>query len=341
MLISMMSAMMERMGPSSVHVLKPVRPWRARGLTRDVYRAMREEFFVASPFVLHSPVPELLAASWVIIRETLFTGDADRAKKEIVAWSVSEANRCPFCVGAHHAAVRATKGSDDALKAWAEATAQPARPELASLPFATHHAEFFGTTVGFHYLNRMVSAFLDDKMMPTPDFMDGAANAMASVMMGGMVRKQKMLDRGGALTLLPEYDKALAWRPAWAESSPSVADALEGWSGTIETTARQRLDNDLLDALGAAIDAWEGQSPTLGDEWLTQVRPKVAADAQPIADLALLTAMAPYRLDDERIRAVLGERLDQEQTLVVVSWAAMRAARRVGGWVTAASTATA
>ena len=62
-------------------------------------RRMRKEFFVASPFVLHSPVPELLAASYVLVRETLFTGEAPRSAKEIVAWSVSEANQCPFWRG--------------------------------------------------------------------------------------------------------------------------------------------------------------------------------------------------------------------------------------------------
>jgi len=340
MLIQMMSAMMERLGPSTVHVLKPIRPWRARGLARDVYKAMRKEFFVAAPFVLHSPVPELLAASWVVIRETLFTGEANRGKKEIVAWSVSEANQCPFCIGAHHAAVRATRSTDDAIRAWAEATARSGSPELGAPPFADHHVEFFGTVVGFHYLNRMVSAFLDDKMMPTPDVMDGAANSMAAIMMGGMVRKQKTLDRGGSLTLLPDYDRSLAWRPAWAEPVPSIADALEGWSGTIETVARQRLDGDLLDKLAAVIDGWEGQAPTLGEEWLRQARPAVSADDEPVADLALLTVMAPYRLDDDRIKAVLGRQLDQEQTLALVAWASQRASRRVGSWVAEAATAT-
>ncbi len=337
MLISMMSAMMERMGPSSVHVLKPVRPWRARGLARDVYRRMRKEFFVASPFVLHSPVPELLAASYVVVRETLFTGSAPRSAKEIVAWSVSQANQCPFCVGAHGAAVKATRGSDESLRVWAEASAQATRPELATLPFDEHAVEYFGTMVAFHYLNRMVSAFLDDKMMPTPDFMDGAANAMASIMMGGMVRKQRKIAPGDGLELLPEYDEAHAWRPAWAEPVPTIADALAGWSGTIETVARERLDASLLEGLAGSIDGWQGGAPTLGLEWLDGVRPAVSADDREVADLALITAMAPYRLDDDRIRSVLGQRLDESQTLALVAWAAQRAARRVGTWAPAAS----
>lgn len=322
---------MERLGPSSVHVLKPVRPWRARGLARDVYKRMRKEFFVASPFVLHSPVPELLAASYVLIRETLFTGQAPRSNKEIVAWAVSEANQCPFCVGAHGAAVRATRGSDDALQAWAEATGQPSRPELAQPPFDAHEVEYFGTTVGFHYLNRMVSAFLDDKMMPTPDFMDNTANAMASIMMGGMVRKQRKMEPGGSLDLLPEYDEAYAWRPAWAEGT--IAEAIAGWSGVIETQARQRIDPSLLDAIAASLDSWNGESPSMGDAWLERFRPAVSADDEALVDLALITAMAPYRLDDDRIKSVMGSRLDQEQTLTLVAWAAQRAARRVGTWV--------
>ena len=210
-----------------------------------------------------------------------------------------------------------------------------------SPPFTTHHTEYFGTAVAFHYLNRMVSAFLDDKLMPTPDFMDNTANAMASIMMGGMVRKQRTTVPGGALDLLPEHEKTHAWRPVWAEDVPSIADAIEGWSGVIETAARERIDGSLLDGLAASIDRWSGATPSLGDAWMDEFRPAVSADDRPVADLALLAAMAPYRLDDDRIKTVLGSRFDQEQTLALVSWAAQRACRRVGDWITAPAAATA
>ena len=118
MLISAMSAMMERMGPGSVHVLSTRAPrGKPRRMARRVYRQMRRDFMVASPFMLHASVPPLLAGAWAVVRETLFTGEVARGDKEIVAWAVSEANQCPFCVGAHHAAVRAARAEDEALQA--------------------------------------------------------------------------------------------------------------------------------------------------------------------------------------------------------------------------------
>ncbi len=338
MLISAMGAMMESMSAPSVHHLSPPRPSRAKGLARSVYRQMRRDFMVASPFVLHGPVPELLAAAWVVVRESLFTGEAARGDKEIVAWAVSEANQCPFCVGAHHAAVRAAGARDAALESWAVATGWAQSPELAAPQFGAHHAEYYATSVAFHYLNRMVSVFLDDKMMPVPDFMDRVTDWMATLMMGGMIRRGRRNDPGASLELLPEYDAALAWQPRWAEDHPSIAAALAGWSGVIETTARQHLSAEILDRVGAVIDAWDGSAPDMTEEWPASRRPELGPALQPAADLALRAAITPYLVDDASVKALV-EALGEERVLVLVSWAAQRAARGPGNWIDAAAPA--
>ena len=335
MLIGTMGAMMERMGPMTVHVLKTKAPrGKPRRMARKVYRQMRRDFMVASPFMLHASVPELLAASWAVVRESLFTGEVARGDKEIVAWAVSEANRCPFCVDAHHAAVRAARASDAALEAWGQATAAAHHDELRAPPFSeAERAEYFGTAVAFHYLNRMVSVFLDEKMMPVPNFMNGMTRFMAKIMMGGMIRKGRKNEPGESTSVLPEFDETLSWRPAWAESHPHVAAALGAWSAINEQAAREHLGEDFVAAVGAAIDAWQGGSPGMGDAWLADVRPPLPEEQLAAANLALLTVMAPYMVDDARIKAVLKAGMKREQALVTTAWAAQRAARRVGEWI--------
>ena len=334
MLVPLMGALMERLGPQSVNALDIAPPAQADGLAGRVYQVMRREFFVAAPFALHAPVPELMAAAWALIRETLFVGQAPRSEKEILAWAVSEANRCPFCIDAHHAAVKATGGVDDKLKSCGLRTAQAQGPGLAELPFTEQRAEYLGTMVGFHYLNRMVSAFLDPRLMPVPDFMAAATAPMATLMMGGMVRKQAALAPGAALGLLPSYDTSLAFRPAWAQEVPSIAEAIAGWSGVIETMARAQLDAALLAKLGAAIETWQGQQDVAE---LTALCSGAAADQVPAVELALTVVAAPYRVQGALMQGVLGRALDQKQTLALVAWAAQRSARRVGTWVPAAA----
>ena len=339
MLISAMSAMMERMGPASVHHLS-TRPGKPRKLARQVYRQMRGDFFVASPFMLHASVPPLLAATWSVVRETLFTGDVPRADKEIVAWAVSKANECPFCVGAHYAAVAAAQVENEAIQTWAEATSWANDPALQDRPFGqAEQAEYLGTTVAFHYLNRMVSVFLDDKMMPTPNFMDGMANFMAKIMMGGMIRKGQRNEPGRSLSILPEYDESLAWRPAWATEAEHIAGALAAWSAINEQTARELLDMQLIEGLTPVFQAWTGGNEgKLGTGWLDNVRPELPEELREAADLALLTAMAPYMVDRDRVKSVIKGGMSREQVLTLVAWSAHYAARRAGEWAAAAGT---
>lgn len=321
MLVATMSAMMEQMSTMSVHALAPPRPGRADGLAADVYAQMRRDFFVASPFVLHGELPPLLAATWALVRETLFTGEVERGDKEILAWAISEANECPFCISAHHAAVRAYGEERVALYRWAK---EPSEPQ----PFSTHITEHYGTTISFHYLNRMVSVFLDDKMMPTPDFMSPMTDSMAQMMMGGMMKKGQANAPGDALALLPAYDEALAWRPGWATDNDTVAQALAGWSGIIEMTAREYLDAALLDGLASAIDGWDGiLQRDLGVEGL---RPAMEGAPEAAVDLSIRTAVAPHTVTDAHLKATLDAGFDRRQLLALVSWSAQRAARSCG-----------
>src|ERR1700716_1816958 len=133
---------------------------RAVGLVAEVYRQVERDFgMLAPPVALHSAAPDALAASWMILRETLLAqGVADRASKEAVATGVSEANSCPYCADVHGmtlAAMPDASGRSE-LTEWARGTATapgtgvpPCPPEQAP--------ELIGVAVAFHYYNRVVN----------------------------------------------------------------------------------------------------------------------------------------------------------------------------------------
>src|SRR5689334_10163694 len=121
--------------PASAHA--------ASGLTAEVYGQLRDEFLGPVPtFRALSAVPELLAATWALMREALLAGDASRVDRELVASAVSRANRCRFCVDAHAMLLLAlgehelaeviTRGGTPPeprhaeLAGWAEASRSPA-----------------------------------------------------------------------------------------------------------------------------------------------------------------------------------------------------------------------
>ena len=328
---------MEELSPSSVNILKPSRPAISNGLNQLVYQQMRRDFMVAGPFVLHSEIPELMAGAWSLVRETLFVGHVDRGSKETVAWAVSKANQCPFCVDAHFAAVRASKNNDALLASWAESTADAHATALNNPPFTSSAAEYIGTAVAFHYLNRMVSVFLDKKMMPVPDLLDGMSEVMAKIMMGGMVRKSKHLTSGDSLKLLPDADALLAWAPQWAESNPNVLGSLSGWSSTIEVVVRLHFDESFINSVSEQIDEWVGGAAPLNSQAHEEDNKAFSQSDLPCAELALCTVYSPYKVTDAMLEGALQSAGSRQALLALVAWAAYRAARRCGEWTALAA----
>src|SRR3984893_9690447 len=91
------------LGLTKGRYVSPVRRGAAQGLAGRVYAQVEREFGVLAPsLALFSPAPQVLAASWLMLRETLLvTRKVDRATKEAVATTVSLGNTCPWCVTVH------------------------------------------------------------------------------------------------------------------------------------------------------------------------------------------------------------------------------------------------
>lgn len=332
LLIRTMSRMMETIAEASVYYLEPEHPRNAKGLSARVYEQMRRDFMVAAPFVLHAEFPPILAAVWSVVRETLMVGQVPRGLKETVAWTVSMTNHCPFCVDAHYAAVRAAHSHHPGVQAWARAAAQAHNPGLHDQPFQpADRAEYFGTVVSFNYLNRVVSVFLGDSMMPTPQLMSPVTDRMATTMMAAMIVKRNA--PGESVSLVPPYIDMLAWRPEWASETPHIAGALAAWSATIEGVAVLHMEPQVRNVAGQVIEHWDGTAPPIDEAWLDGCCESLPAKHHPALKLALLTALAPYRVEQRRVEDVLAIDASRTKLLTLVAWAAMRASCQVGSWL--------
>ena len=99
-----MTTVLGQLGLTQVRYVSPVRRGVAQGLVGRVYEQVEREFGVLAPsLVLHSPAPQVLAAIWLMLRETLLVArKVERAAKEAVATTVSLGNVCPWCVTVHN-----------------------------------------------------------------------------------------------------------------------------------------------------------------------------------------------------------------------------------------------
>ncbi|MEV4150738.1 carboxymuconolactone decarboxylase family protein [Amycolatopsis sp. NPDC049691] len=314
-----------------------VRPRRARGLVRDVYRQVERDFgMLAPPIALHSPAPDVLAAAWLVLRESLVAaGTASRADKEVVAAAVSAANSCPYCVEVHGMALGSLgePGAAAAIEAGdpgaiadrdTRALAEWARGGgrlPADVPGDTA-AEFTAVAVAFHYLNRMVSVFLGSS--PLPEAVPPSARAKARAVLGYLLRPGAAPPAGEALDLLPP---SATDGPGWAPPDGVVADAFARATAAIEAAGERSVPPRVRELVRREVKSWDGKPPGLGRAWVEPVLAELPGPERAAGRLALLTAKAAYQVTPADVRP---KRTNDRALVELVSWAALTAAVAAG-----------
>ncbi|WP_158607989.1 carboxymuconolactone decarboxylase family protein [Nocardia panacis] len=236
-----------RLGLTQVRYVSPLAPGAAKGRAAQVYRQVERDFgLLAPPIALHSPAPEVMAACWLMVRETLLaTGRVPRELKETIATAVSLANACPFCVTVHSGTLHGLGQTTDAALLYADRIEEIADPRQRTIarwakgssteseappPYsAEERPEMVGATVMMHYLNRMVTIFLAD--LPLPPGVPKVALTPVMRALGGIIRAAATDTHppGRALELLPaatpphDIDWALP-NPAVAVHDPALAN---------------------------------------------------------------------------------------------------------------------
>jgi len=351
MAASLLQAALRRSVDQVRHV-SPVRKSASDDTVGRVYRQAERDFgMLAPPLALHSPAPGPLAASWMMLRESLLAdGQVSRAVKEAVAAAVSLGNACPYCVAVHSATLSGLVGGSTAAAVSADRISEIADPQTRAIahwarrsgsrsdsqspppPFSEEQApEIAGVAVTFHYLNRMVEIFLDDS--PLPAAVPGRVRpGMLRVLGRFMSASARAAHQPGAsLELLPAAP--LPQDLWWAAGSPHVAEAFARASAALEAAGRQYVPVPVQDVLRARLAGWDGAAPGVSRSWADADVLTLPAGQRATGRLVLLTALAPYQVDQPVIDAFRREQSGDEALIATTSWASMAAARQVGSWL--------
>jgi AhpD family alkylhydroperoxidase len=336
-----------RATPGHVQHVVPVPSGAARGLTAEVYEQMERDFgMLAPPVMLHSPAPMVLAACWVMLRETLVAaGVAGRPVKEAVAAAVSRANRCPYCVEVHGAALAGLVSGRDAAAVLADRLADVADPEIRAaarwagdgpgpadrrpVPPADQLPELIGVAVTFHYLNRMVNVLLQSSPFPPalPPVALRGARWVAALVMGALARTRRA--PGDSLDLLAA-DGVGPTDLDWAAGHPTVAAAMARAVAAIEAAGTRSVPGPVRAVVLDRLAGWDGRPPPLGRAWLDEAVADLAEPVRPAGRLALLTALASYRVVDGDVARFRHAQPGDDALVELTAWASLAAARRAG-----------
>ncbi len=332
-----------------IKYITPVPPRSAEGLVAQTYAQMKRDLgTIAEPLSLHAPVPELLAGAWSLLCETLVAGQVRRALKEAVAATVSDLNRCPWCMDAHSLMVQATAGGatvtaltnhdfdqipDPASRAhitWAATTNSPEAAILAAPPFAPREApEIIGTAITFHYLNRMVNVLLVETFLPEQPWLRRAIKWAAPRLLSEP--DSQAYAPGASLPLLPKAD--LPADLGWAESNLAVAGAFARFAAVVEQAGASALSPTARDIVYHHVQAWTGQDPGLSRKWVEEAISGHDEATQAAARLALLTALASHQIDEHVVLTFRAHQPGDEALVGALAWVSFTAVRRMGAWL--------
>ncbi|MDI3406974.1 carboxymuconolactone decarboxylase family protein [Streptomyces cavernicola] len=319
----------------------PTPPQEATGTAAELYAQMAVDFGIPepAPFVVLSSAPELFAPAWALMRESLLAGPGSRTGKKVAALGVSLANRCPFCVDAHTLLLHATGERDLAdtvtgggvpetvqharVLAWAQASRTPGAPELAQVPFAAADAAgYIGTVLAFHFINRIASALLHDELMPEGVRPQDVLRSPAGEALAQAMRRTP--EPGASLRFLPPTPQSdpnqPSNAPSWAAGTP-VAPAYEALRAAASMGAGLLSEEDQALVRGT-VDGWDGAHPPL--HW-----PELPGADRPGARLAVLAALAPYRITEEDVAAWLTPPHTDHCLVHLVAYGAFLAVERV------------
>lgn len=320
---------------------------KAKGLTKQVYDMIREDFFKNGSLTSRSKVPELMAAIWTAGREAMLVEDkVARTTKDAISAVLSQANDCPYCedmlvslvhAGGEHEAARDIyaqndlQGVDATLQAqlkWVRAIATPGTAIIPPTPFSAEQLpEVLGTLMGMSDINRFSHVVMADSPVGTPFGLQKIK--AAALRLFGLeleVTRRVPLVPGRALPLLPPAP--LPDNMAWAMSNPRVADALARWAAAVEHEAAKVISTGVRRAVETSLGAWQGEKMPISRAWVeADVKGLSDADAA-TARLAIVLAKAPYQVDQTMAEAVIGNNPDETRFIRILAWASYMAARR-------------
>ena len=329
-----------------INHIKYIQISNARGKLNQLYKHIELNFGkLAEPFVLHSLNEELTAGVWALLYETvLVDGKVKRSLKEAIATSISEINKCNYCVDAHTIMVFGTeralqntitdiksgktepRSEEDKTILWALKNLDFDSPIILNPPFNKEEApEIIGTAVLFHYINRMITLFAGDTPLPTTKMRGIILNLVSKYVFGKAIRKEKKA--GESLVFIEEAINQKGFECA-AESS-EIQIVFQFFKQQTEHNIHQILSPELITLLKNLATKLELLQSGFGNKNLENFFTKVKLSEREIAEFCFLTMFDTHKIYEDHFHK-LKQKLTDAEILQVAAFVSLLVAENIG-----------
>jgi len=319
---------------------------KAKGKLKPLYKHIELNFGkLAEPFVLHSLNEELTLGVWAMLYETvLIESKVKRSLKEAIATCISEINKCNYCVDAHSIMIFGTEkalqdnisnikngktepqSKADKTILWALKNLDFENPVILNPPFSKEEApEIIGTTVLFHYINRMVTLFAGDTPLPTTKMRGLVLNIASKFVFGKAIKKEKKASE--SLTFIEGNIKREDFD--WADASPNINTAFQYFKYETENNIDQILSPELISLLKEQAEKLQLLKPDFENENLKYFLKTVESSEKQIAEFCFLTMFEPHKVYEKHFHA-LKQKFNDEEILQVAAFASLLIAESIG-----------
>ena len=93
------------------------------------------------------------------------------------------------------------------------------------------------------------------------------------------------------------------------------------------------IPQDVRDRVVKQVQAWDGKDPKLGRHWVEEAMNGLDEKSKAIGRLVLLTALAPYQVDEGVVNAFTTHITGDDRLIGALAWGRFTAARKIGTWL--------
>ncbi|MDX1684238.1 MAG: carboxymuconolactone decarboxylase family protein, partial [Saprospiraceae bacterium] len=303
---------------------------------RDYYDAMIKDYVLGPPFMLHAVNPPLMSASWILVRESLIVkGHVNRLTKEAIAGGVAISNQCPFCVEAHiNMSGGKTSYEDRRLFDWSKHHYDVDHEIIKNPPFGKEEApEILGTVLAFHYINRMVSAFVTDYPLPLPDFLAFMKPVISSFFK--MTASKNLINVRAQPGEFPEKlpMKGISAQFAWSLRSPYIGTSFTSFNYIIAQHGQHVIPDNVRQRTIEFFQNWNGEQYGVSNQWLIQATEGFSDVNREIAQLVLLSGIQAYKISEARLFKLRNMGISDHDLVTITAWGAWQAVKKINSWI--------
>jgi hypothetical protein len=120
---------------------------------------------------------------------------------------------------------------------------------------------------------------------------------------------------------------------SWAEGNTVVAEGFARAAAAVERAADPVVPPSVRALLRSRLAYWDGAPPGLSRTWAARAAADLPPADRAAGRLALLVALASYQVDRVTIDEYRCDQPGDAALIALCSWAALSAAREVGGWM--------